>query len=194
MKSYVYVDTGPFFPIGEVPWRNDLTTGATGAAIGRTLYLFGILTGREGTLLANAEILIWQADANGLYRHPRAAKPDELDPNFGYFGRTRTNADGRYLFRTILPKWYRVAAIERAAHIHFAFRHPDEGFLLAETYFDDPDSIARLKNDAVFHTRQDGARDQLITPLLPASSVPDLSEIKDESAKACRFDLTFQGS
>ena len=85
MKSYVYVDTGPFFPIEDVPWQRDLVVGPTGTAKGRLLYVFGTVTGREGTPLSSAEVMIWQADSNGLYRHPRAAKPDELDPNFGYF-------------------------------------------------------------------------------------------------------------
>jgi protocatechuate 3,4-dioxygenase alpha subunit len=53
--------------------------------------------------ILNAIIEIWQPDANGIFRHPLDPRFDRADPGFCGWGRARTDADGRYSFRTVLP-------------------------------------------------------------------------------------------
>jgi len=49
---------------------------------------------------------IWQANAGGRYRHRNDTYLAPLDPNFGGCGRTVTDEDGCYFFRTVKPGAY----------------------------------------------------------------------------------------
>ncbi|MGA2213185.1 MAG: protocatechuate 3,4-dioxygenase subunit alpha, partial [Bryobacteraceae bacterium] len=54
----------------------------------------------------NALVEIWQPDAAGVFRHPLDPRCAEADPGFFGWGRARTDTDGRYWFRTVLPGAY----------------------------------------------------------------------------------------
>lgn len=115
---------GPFYP-QELPLDhdNDLTRISDGAdlaapARGEITDLTGRLLDRNGRPLANRRIEIWQCDANGRYRHPYDQGGASPDPGFQGFGATRTDAQGRYRFRTIRPVPYP----GRTPHIHFAVK------------------------------------------------------------------------
>ncbi|MBX3679112.1 MAG: intradiol ring-cleavage dioxygenase [Rhodocyclaceae bacterium] len=110
---------GPFYPV-ELPLDrdNDLVhvEGQPAPARGAITDLSGRLLDSDGRPLAAMRIEIWQCDANGRYRHPRDGGRGPIDPGFQGFGRTVSDADGRYRFLTIRPVPYP----GRTPHIHVA--------------------------------------------------------------------------
>jgi protocatechuate 3,4-dioxygenase, alpha subunit len=92
---------GPFFPHEFAEGVNDLAKGAAGEVI----EIRGRVTELDGGTLDNVVLEIWQADAAG--------RLDNRD--FPGWGRTATDAQGNYLFRTIRPG----AVSGRAPHVNF---------------------------------------------------------------------------
>jgi protocatechuate 3,4-dioxygenase alpha subunit len=91
---------GPFFPPEFAEGANDLA----GNADGEVIEITGRVVQADGRPLDNLVLEIWQADAQGRYDNPAF---------FGW-GRTATDVDGFYLFRTIKPG----ASDARAPHIN----------------------------------------------------------------------------
>lgn len=98
---------GPFFspaltPGKDYPWHqpiaNDLITPD---ASGQRIRIEGRVFDGDGAPVNDAMVEIWQADAAGRYAHPA----DKQRPNakFTGFGRSGTDAEGRYSFSTIKP-------------------------------------------------------------------------------------------
>jgi len=92
---------GPYFPSEFSNGTNDLTKN--GAAQGRQITLTGTVVEEGGKPTFNTILELWQPDANGIFRHPLDPRAPEADPNFQGWGRARTDEQGRYIFRTILP-------------------------------------------------------------------------------------------
>lgn len=124
---------GPFYP-AELPLDkdNDLVTvaGRPGIARGEIADVVGRILDDHGRPLANAQVEIWQCDANGRYRHPWDRRDAPLDPNFQGYGQFLTGPDGGYRFRTIKPVPYP----GRAPHIHFAISGPGFEPLITQMY------------------------------------------------------------
>jgi protocatechuate 3,4-dioxygenase beta subunit len=114
---------GPFYPVAERPdLAGDLTRpgGGAGEARGRLIYVMGRVLTCAGKPVAGARVEIWQANADGKYRHPSDVNPAPLDPNFKGFALLTTDADGCYRLRTIKPGRYLTAEGDiRPPHIHF---------------------------------------------------------------------------
>jgi len=114
-----YQGKGPFYPL-ELPLDqdNDLTrvAGRSGRAKGSIVDVSGRLLDETGRPLAGVQIEIWQVNAYGRYHHQYDDQDKPWDPDFQGFGRTTTDAEGAYRFRTVRP----VAYPGRAPHIHFA--------------------------------------------------------------------------
>jgi protocatechuate 3,4-dioxygenase beta subunit len=114
-----YQGKGPFYPL-ELPLDqdNDLTrvAGRSGRAKGSIVDVSGRLLDETGRPLADVQIEIWQVNAYGRYHHQYDDQDKPWDPDFQGFGRTTTDAEGAYRFRTVRP----VAYPGRAPHIHFA--------------------------------------------------------------------------
>ena len=68
----------------------------------------------SGKAVPGVRVEIWQCDAKGYYHHPHD-RGGRADPRFQGYGRTSTDEQGQYRFRTIRP----VAYPGRAPHIHF---------------------------------------------------------------------------
>src|SRR3546814_17799615 len=90
-----------------------------------------ILTGRvldgDGRSVPNTLIELWQANAAGRYIHKWDQHDAPLDPNFFGSGRTITDAEGRYRFKTIKPgayPWKNHPNAWRPAHIHLSLFGP----------------------------------------------------------------------
>ncbi|AKU10587.1 hypothetical protein AzCIB_0682 [Azoarcus sp. CIB] len=83
-----------------------------------------------GKPVADAAVEIWQADARGRYRHP-GVDPRTRDSAFQGFGRTMTDAQGRYSFLTVLPGNYG----SRPPHIHFRVAQPGRAEFVTQMYF-----------------------------------------------------------
>ena len=110
---------GPFFLKPLVDDCEDLTRWNGKSARGQQILLAGRLLEEGGAPVRNAIIEIWQADANGVFPHPLDPRCAEADPGFFGWGRARTDKDGRYQFRTIVPGGSREQnGVTRCPHIN----------------------------------------------------------------------------
>jgi protocatechuate 3,4-dioxygenase, alpha subunit len=111
---------GPFFLIGLTA-KHSVPQIAGPEAKGERVWLsFRVLDG-DGAPIEDAMIEIWQANAEGKYRHPDDPQSKSLDPAIGGFGRAGTDKDGSCVFETIKPG--RVpgpGAEEQAPHLNLA--------------------------------------------------------------------------
>jgi len=150
---------GPFYP-RPIPDETDqdLTRmdGAPGAAAGDVIMLSGHVRRADGSALGGAVVEIWQADAQGIYQHPNDPRRARRDPNFQGYGRVVTDAQGRYVFRTVRPAPY----AWRTAHIHVRV-HPADGSAAFTTQAYFPDE-ARNSRDIVLGFVRDSARRQAL--------------------------------
>jgi hydroxyquinol 1,2-dioxygenase len=171
---------GPFHRLGapDMPMGGNIAhrdrTGTPALVSGRVLDL-------DGKPIANALLDVWQTQSNGLY-DAQDANPDELHMR----GKFRSDADGRYLIRTVLPVNYPIPSDGpvgrmlkatgrhpwRPAHIHFVVSA--EGHEPVTTHiFDRTDPY--LQSDAVF-----AVKDSLIC---------DFARHEAPDAEAKRFDI-----
>jgi protocatechuate 3,4-dioxygenase beta subunit len=113
---------GPFYK-PDAPERADLTTddGVTGTV----LSLFGQVLSVGCVPLADATLDFWQANKDGVYD----------DVGFVLRGVTRTDADGNWTLRTIIPGNY----AGRPRHLHVKVSAPGYVLVTTQLYFpDDP--------------------------------------------------------
>jgi len=126
-REWFHNSRGPVW--GRVPVRpgdNDLTNKHAGRPIGQTITLSGRVLDSDGRGVPNTLIEIWQTNASGAYVDPADPGFMSLDPNFTGAGRTITDSDGRYHFRTIKPAAYPgdLGSLFRPAHIHTSLFGP----------------------------------------------------------------------
>jgi protocatechuate 3,4-dioxygenase alpha subunit len=99
----------PYFAIGLTPQLFARRAIATPSLCGpdtpgERIRLMGRVLDGAGKPVEDAMIEIWQADAEGRYRHPADQRPGStLDPDFRGFGRAGTTASGDYFFDTVKP-------------------------------------------------------------------------------------------
>jgi protocatechuate 3,4-dioxygenase alpha subunit len=98
-----YCTIGPFFPGDFVTGCQDLTSFKGKQARGQHILLAGRVFEEGNRPILNAIVEIWQPDASGVFRHPMDPRFQDADPGFFGWGRARTDAEGRYSFRTVLP-------------------------------------------------------------------------------------------
>lgn len=138
---------GPFYPIKDQLDKDaDLVTlvGKNTRAQGTVIYISGTVLAANvppsgvGTCqpLAGALVEIWQACHTGKYNHPSDTNPARLDPEFQYWGKAVTDADGFYRFRTIIPGAYPAdVGWVRPPHIHFKVQKLGYHELITQLYF-----------------------------------------------------------
>ncbi len=98
---------GPFFPPHFVELGcNDLTCVGKNIAKGQNILLCGSVTDSDNEPAINVIVEIWQADANGIFRHPSDPRFAEADPGFFGWGRCFTDQQGQYCFLTVMPGTY----------------------------------------------------------------------------------------
>jgi protocatechuate 3,4-dioxygenase alpha subunit len=114
MTPSVYCTIGPFFPTQFAEGTNDLTRDQGKVASGQHIFLSGRVLEKGGKPTVNTIVEIWQPDAQGIFRHPLDARSAQADPGFFGWGRARTDSEGRYRFRTVLPGAYE----GRAPHVN----------------------------------------------------------------------------
>jgi protocatechuate 3,4-dioxygenase alpha subunit len=140
---------GPFFPPRYVDeGANDLTQFEGRKAQGDVIEIHGRVVQEDGTPLENLIVEIWQADAQGIFRHPADPRHALADANFLGWGRAATDKDGRYSFRTIRPG----APAGRQPHVNFMVMFSGLLRILRTTMFfeDGDDPVLR----AVPHLRR----------------------------------------
>jgi protocatechuate 3,4-dioxygenase beta subunit len=93
---------GPFFVHGAPEFEHGADMTKNASVAGEPAWVTGRVLSVEGKPIAGATIDVWQARANGVY--------DTQDPDaeFELRGRVKTNAEGRYAFKTYKPMFYGV--------------------------------------------------------------------------------------
>ena len=159
---------GPFYPVEFPPdMDNDLVrvTGRAAQALGQVIHVSGRVLDVRGQPKPGSVIEIWQCDANGVYRHPRAAGQGRIDNAFQGYGRTQVDEQGRYRFRTIRPVPYP----GRTPHIHFAVHVPGQGRLVTQMYIEGEPLNSR---DGVLNSIRDlQVRQSVIVSLISGQSL-----------------------
>ena len=142
--------TGPTFGHSDIdPLDNDLIKNfaKTGDPVGERIIVHGRVLDETARPVPNTLVEIWQANAGGRYRHKKDSYLAPIDPNFGGCGRTLTDAQGYYAFRTIKPgayPWRNYVNSWRPAHIHVSVF--GSGFvqrLITQLYFEGDPLIAK---------------------------------------------------
>ncbi|AFL50179.1 protocatechuate 3,4-dioxygenase beta subunit [Sinorhizobium fredii] len=192
LDSTISEITGPVFGhsvLGELD--NDLIHNfakAGESAIGERIIVHGRVLDERGRPVAGALLEFWQANAGGRYRHKKESYLAPLDPNFGGCGRTITDENGYYCFRTIRPgayPWPNGVNDWRPAHIHFSiFGHGFAQRLITQMYFEGDPMIWKCPIVGTIPDR--GAIEQLIAPLDWANTMP-------MDARAYKFDIVLRG-
>ena len=184
--------TGPMFGhdmLGELD--NDLTLNFAKpgeSAIGERIIVYGRVLDERGKGVPGVLLELWQANAGGRYRHKRDGYLAPLDPNFGGCGRTITDEDGGYSFRTIKPgpyPWPNGVNDWRPSHIHFSiFGHSFAQRLITQMYFEGDPLIWQCP---IVSTIPDRAA---IETLIAAF---DMQATLPMDARAYKFDIVLRG-
>ena len=183
--------TGPVFGHDRLdPLDNDLILNGAkdGEPIGERIIVHGQVLDENARPVPGALIEFWQANAGGRYRHVNDHYVAALDPNFIGCGRTISDEDGWYKFRTIKPgpyPWRNRIDDWRPAHIHFSlFGDALVTRLITQMYFEgDP----LLKLCPIYQCIPDAeARERLVAPL-------DLGASLALDTLGYRFDIVLRG-
>lgn len=158
------------------------------SAIGERIIVHGRVMDERGVGISNVLVEFWQANAGGRYRHVKDGYLAPLDPNFGGCGRTITEHDGSYAFRTVKPgpyPWPNGVNDWRPSHIHFSiFGHGFAQRLITQMYFEGDPLIPHCP---ILNTITDpDAIEALIAPLDIARTIP-------MDAMAYKFDIVLRG-
>lgn len=185
-------ETGPMFGHNMLgPLDNDLihNFAADGAAaIGPRIIVYGRVLDEQGRGVPGALVEFWQANAGGRYRHKKETYLAPLDPNFGGCGRTITDENGGYEFRTVLPgpyPWPNGMNDWRPAHIHFSIMgHAFAQRLITQMYFEGDPLIWLCPIVDTIDSKE--AIETLVAPLDMGATVP-------MDARAYKFDMILRG-
>jgi hydroxyquinol 1,2-dioxygenase len=177
-----YWENAPDYPLG-----GNLAEGVKGEP---TFYSGRVLT-TDGKPIANALLDIWSGDGDGTYD---MQMPDDVGMKAR--GRIRTDAQGRYWFRSIRPTYYPVPTDgpvgvmlrkmgrhpNRPGHIHMIVSAP--GFEAVTTHLFVANS-EYLDSDAVF-----GMKESLVTQFdkHPPGKAPT-GEVMDEPFYTVQYDF-----
>lgn len=183
--------TGPTFGHSDIDAiDNDLIRNyaKAGDPVGERIIVHGRVLDENGRGVPHTLVEIWQANASGRYRHKKDNYLGALDPNFGGCGRTLTDENGYYFFRTIKPgayPWRNWVNNWRPAHIHVSvFGAAFCQRLITQMYFEGDPLIAKCP---IVNTIPDPrAIDQLIAPLDMNAAVP-------LDCLAYKFDIVLRG-
>lgn len=171
---------GPYYPEGDLNRDNDLIrhTETSAPAKGQVIEVRGQVTGTDCNPIADALVEIWQACETGKYNHSEDPNNLVLDPNFQYWGRTRTDKNGNYVFRSIIPGHYPVGpGTYRPPHIHYKAHAPGHQSLTTQLYFD-PNTYEdeALKATVDRLNKEEGVDRRLIVLFSPKASNASVKE------------------
>lgn len=183
--------TGPRFGHNDIdPIDNDLIKNYAhgGDPIGERIIVHGRVLDENARPVPNTLVEIWQANAGGRYRHKKDTYLAPIDPNFGGCGRTMTDAEGGYFFRTVKPgayPWRNMVNDWRPAHIHVSvFGASFSQRLITQLYFEGDPLIARCP---IVQTIPDADAIDRVTAKLDMNATIPLDTI------AYRFDIVLRG-
>jgi protocatechuate 3,4-dioxygenase beta subunit len=184
--------TGPTFGhniLGELDNDLILNFAKPGeSAIGERIIVYGRVLDERGMGVPGVLVEFWQANAGGRYRHKKDGYLAPLDPNFGGCGRTITDEDGFYSFRTIKPgpyPWPNGVNDWRPRHIHFSvFGNGFAQRLITQMYFEGDPLIWKCPIVSTIPSRE--AIEGLIAPLDMEATIP-------MDSMAYKFDIVLRG-
>ena len=192
LQNSVSEVTGPVFGHNDVdPGDNDLLTNYARqgeSPIGERIILHGRILDENARPVPNTLVEIWQANAGGRYRHKKDTYLAPIDPNFGGCGRTLTDDQGYYYFRTVKPgayPWRNHVNNWRPAHVHVSVF--GTGFaqrLITQCYFEGDPFIPLCP---IVQTIPDDAAIQRLTARLDLNATIPLDTV------AYMFDIVLRG-
>lgn len=192
LQNSVSEITGPVFGHEDIdPGDNDLLSNYAQpgeSPIGERIILHGRVLDEDAHPVPNTLVEIWQANAGGRYRHKKDTYIAPIDPNFGGCGRTLTDDQGYYAFRTVKPgayPWRNHVNNWRPAHVHISvFGSAFIQRLITQCYFEGDPLVAKCP--IVSAVPSQAARDRLVASLDLDASLP-------LDAIAYRFDIVLRG-
>lgn len=92
---------GPYLRIG-LEWMQIEDLAPEGVA-GERVRIEGQVIDGDGKPVNDAAVELWQANSHGRYASPEDTQDKPLDARFRGYGRSLTDAEGRFRFRTIRP-------------------------------------------------------------------------------------------
>ncbi len=184
--------TGPAFGHDDIdPIDNDLLSNYAKegqSPIGERIILHGRVLDENARPVPNTLVEIWQANAGGRYRHKKDTYFAPIDPNFGGCGRTLTDENGYYHFRTVKPgayPWRNGINDWRPAHIHVSvFGTAFAQRLITQCYFEGDPLIPKCPIVGTIPDPQAVA--QLVAALDMNASIP-------LDTLAYKFDIVLRG-
>ena len=192
LQNSVSEITGPRFGHNDIDaGDNDLLTNyakADESPIGERIILHGRVLDENARPVPNTLVEIWQANAGGRYRHKKDSYLAPIDPNFGGCGRTLTDENGYFFFRTVKPgayPWRNMVNNWRPAHIHVSVF--GSGFvqrLITQCYFEGDPLIPICP---IVQTIPDADAIEQLTAKLDLNATVPLDSI------AYKFDIVLRG-
>lgn len=165
---------GPFYFPGAPELASPNVMPQRENEAGDILYFKGRVTDTNNNPIPGVELDLWHADAEGLYSkiHPGL-------PEWNLRGRFKTDNNGRYEVRTIVPPPYEIPKagptgrllsalgrhFYRPAHLHVKVRHPAYQEITSQLYFHGGEYLDSDVANAV--------RDGLVTDLVKRDSPTD---------------------
>jgi len=179
---------GPFYPYDDMPTDHDAdlvrVLGMEAHARGAVTHVTGVVWDRNGQRRGGALVEIWQCDQTGRYIHrddPNTDRP--RDSGFQGYGKTLTDAQGAFRFRTIKPVSYSAILggreILRAPHIHAAVSTRGVRRLTTQLYVA---GAPQNDGDILLQQATQTERDGIIRPYAPGSGA-------ESGALAAHYDL-----
>ncbi len=168
---------GPFHVVPSPP--REAGDNVSPASDGAVALVRGSVRQPDGAPIPSATVDVWQADTHGFYD----VQQPEIQPLGNGRGLFTTDADGRFLFRTVVPRYYPIPADgpvgallraagrhpNRPAHIHFIVSAPGYQGLTTHIFVE---GSPYLDSDAVFAVKQ-----SLITAFRPNGDVEEAAEL-----------------
>jgi protocatechuate 3,4-dioxygenase alpha subunit len=93
---------GPFLHLGLTD-KGSVGRIAGETAKGERVRITLCVRDGDGVPVSDAAIEVWQADAQGKYRHPEHGQPTDCDPAWRGFGRLALDQHGSCVFESIKP-------------------------------------------------------------------------------------------
>ncbi|PVB62203.1 protocatechuate 3,4-dioxygenase subunit beta [Labrenzia sp. 011] len=192
LETTVSEITGPVFGHNDIdPIDKDLLSNYAKpgeSPIGERIILHGRVLDENARPIPNTLVEIWQANAGGRYRHKKDTYLAPIDPNFGGCGRTISDADGYYHFRTVKPgayPWRNWVNNWRPAHIHMSiFGTAFAQRLITQCYFEGDPLIAKCP---IVNSIPDPQAVEQLTARLDLNATIPLDTI------AYKFDIVVRG-
>lgn len=192
LQNSVSEITGPRFGHSDIDaGDNDLLTNYAKAGespIGERIILHGRVLDENARPVPTTLVEIWQANAGGRYRHKKDTYLAPIDPNFGGCGRTLTDENGYFFFRTVKPgayPWRNMVNNWRPAHIHVSvFGTAFAQRLITQCYFEGDPLIPICP---IVQTIPDADAIEQLTAKLDLNATIPLDSI------AYKFDIVLRG-